>query len=264
MDPRLREGDEREVSMQLIPAIDMKDGRCVRLYQGDFNAQTVYADNPLDIFENYLAFGAQRIHLVDLDGAKDGSQHNLPIIRAMVDKRAAQIQVGGGLRTLQRVQDLLAAGVQRAVVGSVAVTAPDDVVAWSKAVGVDHLVLAFDVRIDPQGTPWLTTHGWQSQSTVTLWDAVERYVAQGFNHVLCTDISRDGALTGPNQALYRDAVRRFPQVQWQASGGVACAADLHALRDCGVAAVISGRALLENKISPEDLQPFLPNASSPA
>jgi phosphoribosylformimino-5-aminoimidazole carboxamide ribotide isomerase len=250
--------------MQLIPAIDMKDGRCVRLFQGDFNAQTVYADNPVDIFESYLAFGAQRIHLVDLDGAKDGSQRNLPIIRSMVERRAAAIQVGGGLRTLQRVHDLLATGVQRAVVGSLAVTAPDEVVAWSKAVGADRLVLAFDVRIDAQRTPWLTTHGWQKQSATSLWDAVERYVAHGFLNVLCTDISRDGALTGPNQDLYRDAVRRFPQVRWQASGGVASAADLHALRDCGVAAVISGRALLENKISFEDLQPFLPNALSPA
>jgi phosphoribosylformimino-5-aminoimidazole carboxamide ribotide isomerase len=154
--------------------------------------------------------------------------------------------------------------VQRAVVGSVAVTAPEEVITWSKVVGTDRLVLAFDVRIDLQGVPWLTTHGWQNQSSVSLWDAVERYHAQDFLHVLCTDISRDGALTGPNQALYREAVRRFPQVQWQASGGVASVSDLHSLRDTGVAAVISGRALLENKISREDLQPFLPNASSPA
>jgi len=250
--------------MQLIPAIDMKDGRCVRLFQGDFNAQTVYADNPLDVFETYLGFGAKRIHLVDLDGAKDGSQRNLPIIRSMVERRAVDIQVGGGLRTLPRVHDILNAGVQRAVVGSIAVTSPNDVIAWGLSVGFDRLVLAFDVRIDTQGTPWLTTHGWQNQSTTSLWDAVGNYVEQGFRHVLCTDISRDGALTGPNQALYKEAVRRFPQVQWQASGGVASASDLHALRDSGVAAVISGRALLEKKISPEDLQPFLPNASSPA
>ena len=250
--------------MQLIPAIDMKDGRCVRLYQGDFDAQTVYADNPLDVFERYLAFGAKRIHLVDLDGAKDGSQKNLPIIRKMVERNAVTIQVGGGLRSLPRVQDLLDTGVQRAVVGSVAVTAMDEVIAWSKQIGPDKLVLAFDIRIDTVGTPRLTTHGWQQQSSVSLWDAVERYSAHGFRHVLCTDISRDGALTGPNQSLYREAINRFPAIQWQASGGVASAADLHALRDCGVAAVISGRALLENKISSEDLQPFLPNASSPA
>jgi phosphoribosylformimino-5-aminoimidazole carboxamide ribotide isomerase len=250
--------------MQLIPAIDMKDGRCVRLFQGDFNAQTVYADNPLDVFDAYLNFGAQRIHLVDLDGAKDGSQRNLPIIQSMVERRAVAIQVGGGLRTLQRVQDLLATGVQRAVVGSIAVTSPNDVIAWGVSVGFDRLVLAFDVRIDGGGTPRLTTHGWQNQSATSLWDAVEHYQAQGFTHVLCTDISRDGALTGPNLDLYKEAVRRFPNISWQASGGVAAAQDLHALRDCGVSAVISGRALLENKISREDLQPFLPNASSPA
>lgn len=250
--------------MQLIPAIDLKDGRCVRLFQGDFAAQTVYSNDPMEIFARYLQFGAQYVHVVDLDGAKEGTQSNLPIIRAMSEKRTAAIQVGGGLRSLQRVQDLFALGVQRAVIGSVAVTTPAEVVAWGEQVGADRLVLAFDVRIDPAGTPKLTTHGWQQQSEKSLWDAVEHYISQGFLHVLCTDIARDGALTGPNQNLYREAVRRFPQVQWQASGGVAAASDLHALRDCGVAAVISGRALLENKISFEDLQPFLPNALSPA
>jgi phosphoribosylformimino-5-aminoimidazole carboxamide ribotide isomerase len=250
--------------MQLLPAIDLKDGRCVRLLQGDFAAQTIYSNDPLEIFAGYLAFGAQRIHLVDLDGAIDGMQRNFAIFRTMLDKKAAAIQVGGGLRTLQRIEDLFSLGVQRAVVGSVAVMTPTEVVAWGKRVGAERLVLAFDVRIAQDGTPKLTTHGWQQQSEKSLWDAVEYYATQGFQHVLCTDIARDGALTGPNQTLYREAVRRFPQVQWQASGGVAVAADLHALRDCGVAAAISGRALLENKISLEELQPFLPNASFPA
>jgi len=250
--------------MQLIPAIDLKDGRCVRLYQGDFNAETVYADNPLEVFDRYLAFGARRMHLVDLDGAKDGSQRNLPLIRSMLERQAVAIQVGGGLRNLQRVRDLLAAGVERAVIGSVAVTAPDEVIAWLRELNADRLVLAFDVRIDADGTPWLTTHGWRAQSQVTLWDAVARYSEHGLRHVLCTDIARDGALTGPNLMLYREALRRFPKIRWQASGGVAAANDLRALADTGVAAVISGRALLENKIALEDLQPFLPNASFPA
>src|SRR5882724_10923802 len=108
--------------MQLIPAIDMKDGRCVRLLQGDFTAETVYSDDPMEIFARYLALGAERVHLVDLDGAKDGSQKNLPLIRRMTDRKAAAIQVGGGLRSLQRVQELLGAGVRQAVIGSVAVT----------------------------------------------------------------------------------------------------------------------------------------------
>jgi phosphoribosylformimino-5-aminoimidazole carboxamide ribotide isomerase len=246
--------------MQLIPAIDLKDGRCVRLFQGDFAAETQYSTNPVEILDRYVAFGAERVHVVDLDGAKDGSQGNYGLISSFAAKRTAQLQVGGGLRTLERVQTLLSLGVQRAVVGSVAVSKPDEVINWGKAVGTDKLVLAFDVRIDDSNTPYLTTHGWVNTSTVTLWSLLERYVDAGFMHVLCTDIARDGALTGPNVALYADAVKRFPGIRWQASGGVSSARDLHELRDCGVAAVISGKALLENKISDEELRPFLRNA----
>ena len=246
--------------MQLIPAIDLKDGRCVRLFQGNFAAETQYSVNPVEILDRYVGFGAQRVHVVDLDGAKDGSQGNHGLIADFAAKQVAQLQVGGGLRSLERVQRLLALGVQRAVVGSVAVSDPDEVTRWGKIVGMDNLVLAFDVRIDAANMPWLTTHGWQETSSVNLWSVLEHYVAAGFQHVLCTDIARDGALTGPNIALYADGVRRFPGVKWQASGGVSCARDLHELRDCGVAAVISGKALLENKISAEELRPFLPNA----
>lgn len=246
--------------MQLIPAIDLKDGRCVRLFQGDFAAQTQYSTNPVEILDRYVAFGAERVHVVDLDGAKDGSQANHGLIASFAAKQTAQLQVGGGLRTLERVQTLLKLGVQRAVVGSVAVSNPDDVIAWGKTVGNDKLVLAFDVRIDDNNTPYLTTHGWVNTSDISLWSLLERYVAAGFKQVLCTDIARDGALTGPNFALYAEAVRRFPEVQWQASGGVSSARDLYELRDCGVAAVISGKALLENKISDEELRPFLRNA----
>ncbi len=172
--------------------------------------------------------------------------------------------MGGGLRTLQRVRELLDAGVDRAVIGSLAASAPEDVSAWMRELGPERIVLALDVRLDASGPPMLTTHGWRATSDVSLWEAVERYLPAGLEHVLCTDVSRDGALSGPNLELYSEAVRRFPQIAWQASGGVACAHDLAALRDCGVAAVISGKALLENRISPEELRPFLPNASFPA
>jgi len=245
--------------MQLVPAIDLKDGRCVRLLHGDFANETQYSTNPVEILDRYVSFGASYIHVVDLDGAKDGSQANHGLISTFANRDVARLQVGGGLRSIDRVQTLLSLGVQRAVVGSVAVNNPEDVIGWSKQIDTDKLVLAFDVRIN-NGTPWLTTHGWQRTTEVSLWDLLERYVAAGFIHVLCTDISRDGALTGANVELYREAVKRFPNVRWQASGGVASANDLHALRDSGVAAVISGKALLENKISIEDLQPFLQNA----
>jgi phosphoribosylformimino-5-aminoimidazole carboxamide ribotide isomerase len=250
--------------LELIPAIDLKDGRCVRLFQGDFAAETVYANDPEVILKRYLAFGAARIHVVDLDGARDGAQANRAAILKMATRNEVKLQVGGGLRTYERVRFLLDAGVDRAVIGSVAATTPAEVIRWFKLIDPAHLVLAFDVRMDAGGTPRLTTHGWVQQSETSLWSAVEQYLAAGLRHVLCTDISRDGALTGPNTDLYSEAVRRFPQVQWQASGGVANAGDLHTLRACGAAAAISGKALLENRISPEELKPFLPNASSPA
>jgi phosphoribosylformimino-5-aminoimidazole carboxamide ribotide isomerase len=250
--------------MELIPAIDLKEGRCVRLYKGDFDAETHYSNEPENVLDHYVSLGAARVHVVDLDGARDGAQGNAAVIARMVDKNIARLQVGGGLRDLERVQGLLKTGVQRAVIGSTAVTSPDEVMSWSKQIAVDRLVLAFDVRIDEAGTPWLTTHGWQRTAQLNLWELLERYARAGFQHVLCTDIARDGALTGPNCELYSEGVKRFPDIQWQASGGVASAQDLHALRDCGVAAVISGKALLENKISPQELRPFLRNASSPA
>lgn len=251
-------------SLELIPAIDLKEGRCVRLFKGDFDAETVYSNTPVDVLERYHALGARRVHVVDLDGARDGNQPNQAIIAQMAKRGIVRLQVGGGLRTFERVQALLDSGVEHAVVGSVAVTSPEEVLGWLTRIDPARLVLAFDVRIDESGSPLLTTHGWQRTSATSLWSAVERYSKHGLEHVLCTDISRDGALTGPNVDLYAEAVRRFPSVQWQASGGVARASDLEALRACGVAAVISGKAMLENKISPEELRPFLPNASSPA
>jgi phosphoribosylformimino-5-aminoimidazole carboxamide ribotide isomerase len=172
------------------------------------------------------------------------------------------VQVGGGLRNLDRVKQLLDAGVQRAVIGSIAINDPETVLSWLDSVPADGLVLALDVRLDEARQPWLTTHGWVETSNVLLWDAVERFASRGLRHVLCTDVSRDGAMTGPNFALYAEAVRRFPNVQWQASGGVSSGRDLANLRECGVAAVISGKAMLENSIPVEELRPFLPNASS--
>lgn len=250
--------------MQLIPAIDLRNGRCVRLFKGDFDAETVYADDPAEVLERYRALGASYIHIVDLDGARDGTQANLSSIERLAAFDSIGVQVGGGLRSLDRVQALLARGVRRAVIGSIAINEPRTVISWLDQVEASRLVLALDVRLAADGTPMLTTHGWLQESGVSLWDLVERYAASGIEHVLCTDVGRDGAMTGPNFELYADAVRRYPQLRWQASGGVSSAADLQALRDTGVAAVISGKALLENRISFEELQPFLPNASSPA
>lgn len=247
--------------MLLIPAIDLRGGQCVRLLQGRFDAETVYASDPLQVLERYLALGARRIHVVDLDGARDGSQGNREAIHRIAARAGQEaIQVGGGVRTRQVAEELLALGAARVVVGSVAVTQPDEVASWLREFGPDRVVLALDVRLDAAGTPCLATHGWERQTQTSLWDAVERYLGAGLRHVLCTDVSRDGALSGPNLALYAECVRRFHGIAWQASGGVSTAADLHALEATGAAAVISGRALLEDRIDAQELVPFLPAA----
>lgn len=246
--------------MRLIPAIDLRGGRCVRLYQGRFDAETVFADDPVTVLESYLAMGARLVHVVDLDGARAGSQGNARAIASLAADGRARLQVGGGVRDRAAVSRLLGAGVSRVVVGSAAVTAPDEVAGWLREVGHESIVLAFDVRLDDLGIPRLATHGWEQQTVLSLWDAVERYLPHGLRHVLCTDVARDGALTGPNLALYQEAVHRFPEVDWQASGGVRDVGDLRALDSTGVAAAISGRALLEGRIPPGELVPFLPGA----
>jgi phosphoribosylformimino-5-aminoimidazole carboxamide ribotide isomerase len=247
--------------MLLIPAIDLRGGQCVRLLQGRFDAETVYAADPLDVLDRYLALGARQIHVVDLDGARDGSQGNRHAIQRIAARAGRDaIQVGGGVRTRQVADELFALGVARAVVGSVAVTQPDEVASWLTEFGRERIVLAFDVRLDEGGTPRLATHGWAQQTQTSLWDAIERFLPAGLHHVLCTDVARDGALSGPNVSLYAECVRRFPSIAWQASGGVSEAADLHALAATGPAAVISGRALLEGRLTAEELAPFLPAA----
>ena len=249
------------MSLRLVPAIDLRGGRCVRLYQGRFDAETVYDDDPARVLRRYHALGARYVHVVDLDGARDGSQSNRSAIASLVQACPdVRLQVGGGIRERAPVEELLALDVARVVVGSVAVIHPPLVQDWMRSFGADRIVLAFDVRLDADGTPRLTTHGWTDQTDASLWGAVENYLQHGARHVLCTDVARDGALSGPNLALYADAARRYPTIQWQASGGVASGADLRAVAATGVAAIISGRALLEERIPLEELRPFLPSA----
>jgi len=250
--------------MQLIPSIDLRDGRCVRLLKGDFAAETRYAQEPLDLLRHYRALGARWLHLVDLDGARDGTQGsqlaNRPTIAALAAEPGMAVQVGGGVRSRAVLDDLLQLGVSRVVIGSAAVEQREAVLDWLHHYGAERICLAFDVQLNEHQEPHLRTRGWRQGTTLTLWDAVASFVDHGLQHVLCTDIARDGALAGPNLALYRKAANRYPQLQWQASGGVSDLADLHALALTGVSAAISGKALLENRLPPEGLQPFLPNA----
>lgn len=250
--------------MLLIPAIDLRAGRCVRLYQGDFGAETRYEHSPRALLEKYRALGASWLHVVDLDGAREGVLANREVIVELAARRALKLQVGGGIRSPEVIEDLLSSGVERVIVGSAAVERPDEVIDWASRFGADRIGLALDVRHDAQGQPQVRTRGWRSGAALSLWEALARYPPAAVRHVLCTDIERDGALTGPNLDLYREAVGRFPRIAWQASGGVRDAADLAALAHAGATAAVSGKALLEERIRPEELRPFLPDASFPA
>lgn len=246
--------------MRVIPAIDIKDGRCVRLFKGRFDQVTEYAVDPAELAGRYRRLGARWIHCVDLDGARLGRPGNPDQIAAIAAAVGGGVQVGGGIRDADGIARLLDLGVDRVVIGSVAVERPEDTIAWLRDVGSDRLVLALDVTIDSAGgDPMLVTRGWTRSSTTSLWSALDRFAAEGLRHVLCTDVGRDGAMTGPAIDLYAECVRRYPEIALQASGGVRDAGDLALLADTGAAAAIVGKALLDGRITDEELQTFLQN-----
>src|SRR5690349_15520933 len=193
--------------MELFPAIDLRDGRCVRLLQGDFERETRYSVDPVELAVQYRELGARTLHIVDLDGAKQGVPVNLPVIRRMRAAAGFDVQVGGGIRARASLEEALEVAA-RAVIGSLAVSEPKLVASWLTEFGPERLTLALDVRLREDGTPMIATHGWTRASTLSLEDAIGRFVSLGLKHVLCTDIERDGALAGPNVELYRDCVRR--------------------------------------------------------
>ncbi|MCP5327956.1 MAG: 1-(5-phosphoribosyl)-5-[(5-phosphoribosylamino)methylideneamino] imidazole-4-carboxamide isomerase [Steroidobacteraceae bacterium] len=243
--------------MLLIPSIDLRGGCCVRLLRGDFAAETRYDLEPHELLGRYRALGASWLHIVDLDGARDGQLANRSLLLTLASQRAVNLQVGGGVRSLAVVDDLLRNGVDRVVVGSAAIEEPAAVAQWLTQFGPERVCLAFDVKADDDGVPRVQTRGWTRGTRLSLWDAVAGFVDAGLCHVLCTDVQRDGALEGPSLALYAEALRRYPQLRWQASGGVRDAADLAALSELGVAAAISGKALLEERITAAALRPYL-------
>jgi phosphoribosylformimino-5-aminoimidazole carboxamide ribotide isomerase len=245
--------------MELIPAIDIRGGRCVRLLRGEFDRETRYELDPRDLAREYRAAGARWLHIVDLDGARDGCRGNAALIGEIATSAELSIQLGGGIRSEASLVEALACA-DRVVIGSLAVTAPETVSAWLERFGADRIALGLDVRLNSRGTAHVTTHGWTADSELTLDDAIARYEPKGLRHVLCTDVARDGALAGPNLALYRSVQATWPAIALQASGGIRIAADLEALASTGVAAAISGKALLEKRIRFEEIRSFLPNA----
>jgi phosphoribosylformimino-5-aminoimidazole carboxamide ribotide isomerase len=244
--------------MEVIPAIDLLNGGVVRLFKGDFDQVTRYDEDPVNLARRYLDAGLTRLHAVDLDGAKTGDPINQGLIGAFA-ATGLRVQAGGGIRDRERLEALLAAGAERAVIGSVAVEKPAEVIDWCDAVGADRIVLAIDVRLE-DGEPMAQTHGWTRGSGVTLWSLLDRFLAAGALDVLCTDIALDGTLEGPNVGLYAECVQRYPEARFIASGGVSKAADLPALAATGVAGVVSGKALLDGRLTLAEIEQFLRDA----
>jgi phosphoribosylformimino-5-aminoimidazole carboxamide ribotide isomerase len=235
--------------MIIYPAIDLRGGRVVRLTEGKFDQEKSYGDDPVAVARGFAAAGATWLHVVDLDGTKDPAKRQVALVEKLARESGLRVQTGGGIRDESQVTALFAAGVQRVIVGSLAVKQPALVREWFKKFGAERIVLAPDVRLDAQGRPMVAAAGWQETTGVTLDEFLDGHLAAGLVHVLCTDISRDGKLTGPNTALYARLVKTFPLLRIQASGGVSSLADLQALREARADGAIVGRALYENKFT---------------
>ena len=226
------------------PAIDVREGRVVRLKQGDYAQETRYAADPFELAARYAAEGASWLHLVDLDAAKAGGYTLLPLLARLKSETGLRVQTGGGMRSERDVASLLDSGADRVVIGSLAVTSAETVARWIAGFGAERIVVALDTRFI-EGDWQLPTHGWTTASAMNLDDALQFYSSHGLSHLLSTDIARDGMLAGPNLSLYEHIQAKAPSLQVQASGGVRHLDDVIAAREGGCAGVVLGKALLE-------------------
>lgn len=233
----------------IYPAIDLMGGKCVRLFKGDFSQRTYYEISPLDMAKSFAKAGANWIHIVDLDGAKSEKSKQSELIIEIAQTCGAKVQTGGGLRELSQIQKLLAGGVERVVIGSLAVSNPASVKNWISELGPDKFTLALDVKIDGNKTPRPALRGWQDASVKTLWQVVDQYIETGLTSILVTDIAKDGVLQGANTALYKEFQTRYPELDLITSGGVGTLRDVQALKALNPSGVIIGKALYENKFT---------------
>ena len=237
--------------MEIIPAIDIIGGKCVRLTEGDYASKTEYETGPLEMAKMYASFGFKRVHLVDLDGAKLGKVVNWKVSEEIAKQTSLSIDFGGGVKTETEVEKILELGIDYVTVGSIAAKDPETFIRWIKKFGGDKFLLGADVRNNK-----IMTGGWLEETEIDMFDFIESYVQQGLVNIFCTDISKDGKLMGPSFSLYSEIIERFPTIKLIASGGVSSIDDLIELRKIGCAGAIVGKAIYENKISLQALASF--------
>lgn len=233
----------------IFPAIDLMGGKCVRLFKGDFNQRTSYDVSPLTMAQSFASSGAEWVHIVDLDGAKNEKTEQAELIIKIAKDAGLKVQTGGGLRELSHIQRLLEGGVERVVIGSLAISNPAMVKYWMQEFGADKFCLALDVQIDETGTPRPALRGWQDASKKTLWEVIDSYQGTGFKTLLVTDIAKDGVLQGANTGLYKGILSQYPELDLITSGGVGSLGDVRDLKALNPYGVIIGKALYENKFT---------------
>ena len=237
--------------MQIIPAIDIIEGKCVRLTEGDYAQKTIYNENPLEVAKAFEAVGIQRLHLVDLDGAKAGAVKNWKVLESIAVNTKLVIDFGGGIKTDNDVAHVFERGASLATIGSIAVANPTLFLSWLNKYGAEKFFLGADVKDN-----LIAVNGWMQTSTITIESFLTDYLAHGITNIFCTDVSKDGRLEGPSIKLYQSLIQLFPNLKLVASGGVSSLQDLEALDAIGCAGAIVGKAIYENRISLASLQHF--------
>lgn len=234
--------------MRIIPAIDIIDGKCVRLSQGDYAQKKVYNENPLEVAKSFEDAGIQYLHLVDLDGAKAGKVVNWKVIESIANHTGLAVDFGGGIKTEEEISALFSSGIKQVNLGSIAVKNAELVETWIASYGTDRIILSADVRNE-----LVAISGWLEDSGLNIIEFIKSYVAKGISYITCTDISTDGMLTGPNLQLYKKILDKFPDLHLIASGGVSNLDDLHQLKSLNLDGVIIGKAIYEGRITIEEL-----------
>ena len=243
--------------IELIPAIDIIEGQCVRLTKGDYDQKTVYRDSPAEVAKEFEEIGFKRLHVVDLDGAKSKHIVNSEVLRRITTDTQLVVDFGGGIKTDEDIEKAFAAGASMVTIGSIAVTNPDLFMGWLEKYGAERIILGADVRHGK-----VSINGWKEDSSEDLLPFLKKYIDAGVKNVLCTEISKDGTLTGPAIELYQSMMAAYPELHLIASGGVSSIDDIKALEAAGIPAVVFGKAIYEGKINLKELWDWQ-NASYP-